>query len=40
MLGRPMRAETGGEQAVISSNVKVAGIGTALDVPLGHKDDP
>jgi Amino acid synthesis len=39
MLGRPMRAAIGGGQAVISSNVKVAGPGTALDVPLGHKDD-
>jgi hypothetical protein len=40
MLGRPMRAAIGGGQAVISSNVKVAGPGTSLDVPLGHKDDP
>jgi Amino acid synthesis len=39
MLGRPMRAAVGGGQAVISSNVKVAGPGTPLDVPLGHKDD-
>ena len=40
MLGRPMRAALGGGQAVISSNVKVAGPGAPLDVPLGHKDDP
>lgn len=40
MLGRPMRAAVGGGQACISSNVKVAGPGTPLDVPLGHKDDP
>lgn len=40
MLGRPMRAALGGGQAVISSNVKVAPPGTAIDVPLGHKDDP
>jgi Amino acid synthesis len=40
MLGRPMRAALGGGQAVISSNVKVAAAGAALDVPLGHKDDP
>ena len=39
MLGRPMRAALGGGEAVISSNVKVAAAGAALDVPLGHKDD-
>jgi len=39
MLGRPMRAALGGGQAVISSNVKVAPPGTAIDIPLGHKDD-
>jgi hypothetical protein len=39
MLGRPMRAAVGGGRAVISSNVKVAAAGAALDVPLGHKDD-
>ena len=39
MLGRPMRAAIGGGKAVISSNVKVAVVGTPLDVPLGHKDD-
>jgi len=39
MLGRPMRAALGGGKAVISSNVKVAPPGTAIDVPLGHKDD-
>jgi hypothetical protein len=39
MLGKPMRAAVGGGKAVISSNVKVAAPGTALDVPLGHKDD-
>ncbi|MBV9859696.1 MAG: amino acid synthesis family protein [Alphaproteobacteria bacterium] len=40
MLGRPMRAAVGGGKAVISSNVKVAAAGAALDVPLGHKDEP
>lgn len=40
MLGRPMRAATGGGRAVIPSNVKVAAAGAALDLPLGHKDDP
>jgi len=39
MLGKPMRAAIGGGKAVISSNVKVAVAGTALDVPLGHKDE-
>ena len=39
MLGKPMRAAVGGGQAVIPSNVKVAAAGSALDVPLGHKDD-
>lgn len=40
MLGKPMRAAVGGGQAVIPSNVKVAAAGTAIDIPLGHKDDP
>ena len=40
MIGRPMRAAIGGGEAVIPSNVKVAAAGAALDVPLGHKDDP
>jgi Amino acid synthesis len=40
MLGRPMRDAIGGGKAVIPSNVKVAAAGAALDLPLGHKDDP
>ena len=40
MIGRPMRAAIGGGKAVIPSNVKVAAAGAALDLPLGHKDDP
>jgi hypothetical protein len=40
MLGKPMRAAVGGGKAVIPSNVKVGPAGVALDVPLGHKDDP
>ena len=39
-LGKPMRAAIGGGKAVIPSNVKVAAAGTAIDVPLGHKDEP
>ena len=38
-LGKPMRAAVGGGEAVISSNVKVASAGTAIDLPLGHKDE-
>lgn len=39
-LGAPMRAAIGGGAALIPSNAKVAAAGTAIDVPLGHKDDP
>lgn len=39
-LGAPMRAATGGGNAVIPSNVKIGGPGTAIDLPLGHKDNP
>lgn len=39
-LGAPMRAAAGGGQAVIPSNVKLGPPGTAIDVPLGHKDNP
>lgn len=39
-LGAPMRAAVGGGQAVIPSNVKLGLPGTAIDLPLGHKDDP
>lgn len=38
-LGKPMRAALGGGEAIIPSNVKVAAAGTAIDVPLGHKDN-
>jgi hypothetical protein len=38
-LGKPMRAAIGGGEAIISSNVKVAPAGTAIDVPLAHKDN-
>jgi hypothetical protein len=37
-MGKPMRDAIGGGQAIIPSNVKVAAAGTAIDVPLGHKD--
>lgn len=39
-LGKPMRAVVGGGKVVIPSNVKVGPPGTAIDVPLAHKDDP
>ena len=39
-LGKPMRSAIGGGKAVIPSNVKVGPAGTAIDVPLGHKDEP
>lgn len=38
-LGKPMRAAIGGGKALIPSNVKLGGAGTAIDVPLGHKDE-
>ncbi len=38
-LGKPMRVAVGGGRALIPSNVKVAGPGTPLDLPLGHKDE-
>lgn len=38
-LGKPMRAAIGGGEAIIPSNAKVGAPGTAIDVPLGHKDD-
>ena len=38
-LGQPIREAVGGGQAIISSNVKIGGPGTAVDVPLAHKDN-
>src|SRR2546430_15613645 len=38
-LGKPMREAVGGGEAIIPANVKVAAPGTAIDVPLGHKDN-
>jgi hypothetical protein len=39
-LGAPMRAACGGGAAVIPSNVKMGAVGTSIDLPLGHKDNP
>jgi hypothetical protein len=38
-MGKPMRDAIGGGQAIIPSNVKIGAVGSAIDVPLGHKDD-
>ncbi|HZT26127.1 MAG TPA: amino acid synthesis family protein [Pseudolabrys sp.] len=38
-LGQPIRDAVGGGQAIISSNIKIGGPGTAIDVPLAHKDN-
>ncbi len=38
-LGAPMRQAVGGGKALIPSNVKVASVGAAIDLPLGHKDE-
>lgn len=37
-LGTPIRANVGGGKALLPSAKKVGGVGTAIDVPLGHKD--
>ncbi len=38
-LGKPMRESMGGGKALIPSNCKIGGVGAAIDVPLGDKDD-
>ncbi len=38
-LGKPMRDAVGGGAAIIPSNAKLGGPGTAIDLPLGHKDE-
>ena len=38
-MGKPMRAAIGGGEAIIPSTSKVAAAGTAIDVPLGNKDN-
>ncbi|MCD6734495.1 MAG: amino acid synthesis family protein [Burkholderiaceae bacterium] len=37
-LGAPLRRTVGGGAALVPSAKKVGGPGTAIDVPLGHKD--
>ena len=38
-FGKPVRAAIGGGQALMPSTVKLGGIGAAIDLPLGHKDE-
>jgi hypothetical protein len=38
-LGKAMREPIGGGQALIPSAVKIGGPGTAIEIPMGHKDD-
>ena len=38
-LGKPMRYAVGGGAALITSNAKVAALGSPIDMPLGHKDE-
>ena len=38
-LGKPMRAAVGGGKSLIPANAKVAAVGAAIDLPLGHKDE-
>ena len=38
-MGKPIRAAIGGGESIIPSTSKVAAAGTAIDVPLGHKDN-
>lgn len=37
-LGKPVRQVIGGGEALMPANVKVAGSGQAVDLPLGHRD--
>jgi hypothetical protein len=37
-LGTPLRKAVGQGAALVPSSKKVGGLGTAIDVPLGHKD--
>ncbi len=37
-LGTPIRANVGGGKALLPSAKKMGAMGTAIDVPLGHKD--
>ncbi|WP_299356466.1 amino acid synthesis family protein [uncultured Shimia sp.] len=39
-LGKPVRAAIGGGKALMPSNHKVGALGSSIDLPLGHKDEP
>lgn len=39
-LGKPVRAAVGGGKSLMLSNHKVAALGSSVDLPLGHKDEP
>lgn len=38
-LGKAMRDPIGGGQALIPSAAKIGGVGSSIDMPLGHKDN-
>lgn len=39
-LDKPERQAIGGGQALMPSTVKIGALGTTIDLPLGHKDQP
>lgn len=39
-LGKPVRTAIGGGKSLMPSNHKVGALGSGIDLPLGHKDDP
>jgi len=39
-LGKPVREAVGGGKALMPSNHKVGTVGSSIDLPLGHKDEP
>jgi hypothetical protein len=39
-LGKPVREAVDGGKALMPSNHKVVALGGAIDLPLGHKDEP
>ena len=39
-MGKPIRLAIGGGASLIPSNVKVGTVGSSIDVPIGHKDNP
>jgi hypothetical protein len=39
-LGKPVRAAIGGGKSLMPSNHRVGALGSSIDLPLGHKDEP